>query len=182
MANKPIPPEFQDMYEKAQEAIAHDWVGLGPSRIIELIERLGETDAKFERHAIGIGEFLAEMHAIMVDPVFEGKIKVIDMCKLLIDRATQDRALFQTLYSRVDELNHALDNMCGALAQLQLRTAWQLIEPGVLPRTGDEMLGPVQHKQRFICCVSDDGPKPTYEAYVALGYTHFRSVDAPSGT
>ncbi len=48
-------------------------------------------NAKFEAHTEAVGRFVAEMYAIMIDPLESAEQNVKDTCAALIEQAKQDR-------------------------------------------------------------------------------------------
>lgn len=53
----------------------------------------------FEAHRKHVGEFLGELHAIMIDPLAKGEISVKDLCAALLEQARKDRESLQCLAS-----------------------------------------------------------------------------------
>lgn len=80
-----------------------------------------------EAHTRLVGDFLSQMHAIMIDPLADGEIKVEEVCAKLIATATTDREELRKLHdvkgfilSRLDTDLHpavrsTLYELCGIL-------------------------------------------------------------------
>lgn len=65
------------------------------------------TQTTLEEHTKAVGEFLTELHAIMIDPLADGVTPVPEMCKLLLETARRQREQLHEIHQRAWPINNA---------------------------------------------------------------------------
>ena len=72
--------------------------GVMESLVHDLNHKLKTSEAKFEAHTEAVGRFVAELYAIMIDPLESAEQNVKDTCVALIEQAKQDRESLRELH------------------------------------------------------------------------------------
>lgn len=90
-------------------------------RIEQLEAENQELRERWEMHLEHVRKFVAELYAIMIDPLESSDCKVEDTCKLLVEQAMADRQAIDTATRRISDLEAALREKEREVATKQAR-------------------------------------------------------------